>query len=183
MVGEIWLNDDGDIVLDEDGNRFICDNCPCGCPEALEITLAGVDAGICPPCIRNGGGNFTPLTLSIDGVWSLTYQGTFSGLCVYEFDDKATVWGTGEYYFFGTPCPAGPPDVVDSKTFAIGSYVAIGETDRLVKQIQLYLGSNSQMFYNDATGVSLGATVSNQRVCAQHDGTYSSGGTAVVVKE
>jgi hypothetical protein len=30
-VSKIWLNSDGQIILDDDGKVAVCDDCPCGC--------------------------------------------------------------------------------------------------------------------------------------------------------
>lgn len=92
MAGELWLNDDGERILDDDGNLIFCDDCPCGCPTALQIILSGFDANKCDNCMQPSGGfpeHVIITDLEIDG----TYE--FSGL-------YASSYGTGpicNYYY------------------------------------------------------------------------------------
>lgn len=45
MSGPI-LTSDGPL-LDDDGLPYVCDDCPCGCPANLYVTVAGIEASIC----------------------------------------------------------------------------------------------------------------------------------------
>lgn len=76
MAGEVWLDDEGYRLVDSNAKQqYICDNCPCGCPAEIQLTLANID--ICLGCVGDGPRWFNNINFSANGVYTLPAEGPF----------------------------------------------------------------------------------------------------------
>lgn len=166
--------------------------CPAlGCPEALEVTLSGVDAAICG-CQRAKTANSILYSNSlVDGTYQLAYEQTDAVGCKYVLDSAVDL----DYdYFSGTTCAGGGTPTTISQRFIVwldenGSQVV--QADFRTRNTGGGGGTavHTRMFYAESVAVGLGSPVSNQLDCNPpsvpifgYYPEYSSGGTLTAVK-
>ena len=87
MAGHAYLDEDGKRVYDADGKQFICDVCPCGCPDNVELVV-DIENHMCTACVIDGTSSRDNARITagvLDGTVTIAKYSDTATECTYEW--------------------------------------------------------------------------------------------------
>ena len=155
--------------------------CPGGCPDALEVTLSGVDAAFCSGCKPFLNGSQKYQGISYDGVY--TVPRTVSGPVSQYLYTSSSV-GSNDVRIYGG---FGDTTCVTETQQNVSTGIRIAVLCEAGKITSITVGAGSggsiNIFQNTSGPHNLGDAISNSNVCSVTlMSPISSGGTATAIK-